>query len=71
MSTVTLNDCDREPIHIPGSIQPHGALLAYARESGVVTHASENLEDWIGVPAEEALGRNATQHLSYVAGRRP
>lgn len=25
---VTLDNCDREPIHIPGSIQPHGALLA-------------------------------------------
>ena len=23
-----LTDCDREPIHIPGSIQPHGVLLA-------------------------------------------
>lgn len=22
-----LTECDREPIHIPGSIQPHGALL--------------------------------------------
>ena len=26
--TVDLTNCDREPIHIPGSIQPHGALLA-------------------------------------------
>ena len=23
-----LTDCEREPIHIPGSIQPHGVLLA-------------------------------------------
>ena len=23
-----LNDCDREPIHIPQAIQPHGFLLA-------------------------------------------
>lgn len=26
--TVDLTNCDKEPIHIPGSIQPHGALLA-------------------------------------------
>ncbi len=26
--TVDLSNCDREPIHIPGSIQPHGCLLA-------------------------------------------
>ncbi|MCB1716726.1 MAG: hypothetical protein KDK05_16490, partial [Candidatus Competibacteraceae bacterium] len=24
---VDLSNCDREPIHIPGSIQAHGALL--------------------------------------------
>ena len=27
-SQVDLTNCDREPIHIPGSIQPHGFLLA-------------------------------------------
>jgi light-regulated signal transduction histidine kinase (bacteriophytochrome) len=26
---VTLENCDAEPIHIPGMIQPHGALLAF------------------------------------------
>jgi chemotaxis family two-component system sensor kinase Cph1 len=26
---VTLENCDAEPIHIPGHIQPHGALLAF------------------------------------------
>jgi len=26
---VNLDNCDREPIHIPGQIQPHGALLAF------------------------------------------
>jgi chemotaxis family two-component system sensor kinase Cph1 len=25
---VDLTPCEREPIHIPGAIQPHGALLA-------------------------------------------
>lgn len=25
---VDLTNCDREPIHIPGAIQPHGVLLA-------------------------------------------
>jgi light-regulated signal transduction histidine kinase (bacteriophytochrome) len=31
-----LTTCDREPIHIPGSIQPHGVLLVINRESRVV-----------------------------------
>ena len=29
-SSVDLTNCDREPIHVPGSIQPHGFLLALA-----------------------------------------
>lgn len=31
MSQVTLQDCADEPIHIPGFIQPHGALLVFDR----------------------------------------
>src|SRR5262245_62964810 len=29
VNPATLNDCDREPIHIPGAIQPQGALLVF------------------------------------------
>ncbi|MES2186433.1 MAG: ATP-binding protein [Pseudomonadota bacterium] len=29
---VTLDSCDREPIHIPGAIQPHGVLVAFDAE---------------------------------------
>ena len=28
-----LTTCDREPIHIPGSIQPHGVLLVMDRQT--------------------------------------
>ena len=45
---VDLTNCDREPIHIPGSIQPHGALLAFARD-GVLTIHSDNATDLLGV----------------------
>ena len=30
--TVDLTNCDREPIHIPGAIQPFGFLLALSAE---------------------------------------
>ena len=45
----TLNNCEREPIHLPGSIQAHGALIAFAPGSGVVLHTSNNLRHWLGV----------------------
>lgn len=37
----TLANCDSEPIHIPGAIQPLGALLAFDAD-GVLRYASEN-----------------------------
>jgi light-regulated signal transduction histidine kinase (bacteriophytochrome) len=49
--------CDREPIHTPGSIQPHGALLTVALPEQVVRQASENLRELVGMDPQEALGR--------------
>lgn len=33
---LSLSNCDDEPIHIPGSIQPHGALLAFDPDLGLL-----------------------------------
>lgn len=38
-----LTTCDREPIHTPGSIQPHGALLVLDARDLRVSHISANL----------------------------
>ncbi len=44
---VTLDNCDREPIHIPGLIQPHGALLAFDAK-GVLIYRSANAAALLG-----------------------
>jgi light-regulated signal transduction histidine kinase (bacteriophytochrome) len=49
--SVDLTDCDREPIHIPGSIQPHGAMLVCNPATGTVTHASANSSAFFLAPA--------------------
>jgi diguanylate cyclase (GGDEF)-like protein len=50
--------CEREPIHIPGAIQPHGLLLACEEPDLVVRMASANVPEHLGLAAaEEALGR--------------
>lgn len=46
----TLDNCDREPIHIPGSIQAHGSLLA-VDATRTVRYASANAEALIGCSA--------------------
>ncbi|MEY8875729.1 MAG: diguanylate cyclase [Leptothrix sp. (in: b-proteobacteria)] len=38
--------CEREPIHLPGSIQPHGALVAFD-DQGVLLQVSANLAQWL------------------------
>ena len=35
-----LGNCDQEPIHIPGSIQPHGALLAFAPDGSLAIRSA-------------------------------
>lgn len=51
---VTLDNCASEPIHIPGSIQPHGALLAFDRLGRLVC-MSANATGMLGLPL--TLGR--------------
>ncbi len=60
-----LSACDKEPIHIPGAIQPHGALVAARWPDGEVLQVSANVGDVIGRSVGDALGRP----LAEVIGR--
>lgn len=52
-----LQACSREPIHIPGRIQPHGALLALREPELAVVQVSASLQEVAGLGPEELLGR--------------
>ena len=54
---VTLENCEREPIHIPGAVQPHGALVAARGADLVVAQISSNAARFFGIEARAALGR--------------
>jgi chemotaxis family two-component system sensor kinase Cph1 len=54
--TVDLTNCDKEQIHIPGTVQAFGALIAFD-ESGVITRASENINGLQRMSAAELLGQ--------------
>lgn len=47
----TLDTCAQEPIHLPGAIQPQGALMAMDR-LGRITHLSANFNALLGVHVE-------------------
>ncbi|MBD2501432.1 ATP-binding protein [Anabaena azotica] len=55
--TVDLTNCDKEPIHIPGLIQPHGVLLVLQDPSLEIIQVSSNAEEMIGYTPEELLGK--------------
>lgn len=61
--------CEREPIHIPGAVQPHGALLAALADGLLVSHASANLAAVLGQPAQAVLGASLEQALGPAACR--
>lgn len=47
---ITLDNCENEPIHTPGSIQPHGALVALGTDGRVLTR-SLNFAEHLGTDA--------------------
>ncbi|WP_174296754.1 histidine kinase dimerization/phosphoacceptor domain -containing protein [Sphingomonas bacterium] len=58
-----LTGCDREPIHVPGSIQPHGILLVADAETLRVVAGAGELErdlalDWLGRDLSDLLGQD-------------
>jgi light-regulated signal transduction histidine kinase (bacteriophytochrome) len=55
-SPVDVSNCEREPIHIPGSIQPHGVLLSAEGPEAPVVQVSGNCADVFGLAPEEVLG---------------
>ena len=68
---VDLTNCDREPIHIPGRIQPHGLLAALAEPSLQIVQISANTTDLLGVEPASLLGQPldalvSAQHVAYL-----
>lgn len=53
---VDLTNCDREPIHQLGAVQPFGFLLAVSSD-WIAVRASANLVEFLGIAQADALGR--------------
>ncbi len=60
---IDLTACEREPIHIPGSIQPHGLLVAVRLSDRTLAYASANLAEIFGLDPADVLGQPFEQVL--------
>lgn len=56
MDQVDLTNCDREPIHLLGAVQPFGFLIAVASADWTVERVSSNVYDWIDVERGALFG---------------
>lgn len=52
---VDLTNCDKEPIHLLGRVQSFGALVALSSD-WLVKYASQNIVDFLGLPADDMIG---------------
>lgn len=70
---VDLTNCDREPIHLAGAVQPHGALLAFDLSGLSLRHVSQNADQWfktlpaIGTTIQELFDEASCTLLRVVA----
>lgn len=55
---INLTNCESEPIHIPGSIQPHGFLLGITTDNYVIDFCSANTGLYITLSPEMLLGKS-------------
>ncbi|MEM9806160.1 MAG: GAF domain-containing protein, partial [Cyanobacteria bacterium P01_D01_bin.56] len=64
ITAADLTNCDREPIHIPNAIQPHGVLLVLSPDNWTIVQASQNTDVYLGHPVETLLGQSLAVLLS-------
>ena len=63
---IDLTNCDREPIHIPGSVQPFGFMLAVLSDF-TICMASDNVGDFLGSEVADLLQRPLSTVISEAA----
>ncbi|MGK3990667.1 ATP-binding protein [Sorangium sp. So ce136] len=63
-------DCAREPIHIPGSIQPHGVLLSLKEPELTIVQASASTAALLEIHPGALLGKPASRLLDRASIRR-
>ena len=70
-TNVDLTNCDREPIHVPGAVQPHGMLLAFDEGDDLILQVSQNCKEYLGLEVDDVLGARlnkvfGVQHAEFI-----
>ena len=62
--SVDVTNCDREPIHLLGNVQPHGCLLVCDASVSVVRRHSLNAATMLGLPSATLNGEKFSNLFS-------
>ena len=71
--SLDLTVCDREPIHIPGAIQPHGLLLVADAATMTIVAGAGDIEgrlaaDWLGRPLAALIRQSIDPAAAKIVG---
>lgn len=64
--SVSLTNCDDEPVQTPGCIHDHGLMMTMDPTTLLVSQVSENCQQWTGRSVDQVLG----QPLAVIVGER-
>jgi two-component system, chemotaxis family, sensor kinase Cph1 len=70
---IDISGCDREPIHTPASIQPHGIMLVAEKTTLIVRHGAGDVErvfqtdQWADRPLADFLGQEIARKAARVS----
>jgi chemotaxis family two-component system sensor kinase Cph1 len=62
--------CGKVPLHQTNAIQPHGALIVVQKDGLQVLQVSENVEDFLGIPAAEMIASTLNKYLPEAQAQR-
>lgn len=62
-AVTTIQNCEDEPINIPGSIQPHGFLFVINQETAIIDLCSANTDNFLSKPPIYFLSKSCNDIL--------
>lgn len=67
---VDLDNCAREPIHLPGRVQAHGAVIVVRESDLRIVQTSANVVDLLDAAVDDVLGRTLSDLFGAEAAAR-
>lgn len=62
---IDLSVCEKEAIHIPGAIQPHGVLFVLQEPQLTILQVSNNTEHFFGTKSQMLINKNLQRLFDY------